>query len=174
MIKFEDFKNRKTPLKHRLLANMLTLSVCILTFVLIGIFLLGKFDSTSKKTYDDLSFQMEVFNRQIDKQFENLAMNTSTLSNYTIDILNNYFETNNINIDDLNDSSIHLNNINRQLFDYLKNIILKTDCSGAFILLNATINTNAENAKNSKNGLYFQRGTLDETDESLLLFRGTR
>ena len=58
------------------------------------------------------------------------------------------------------------------LFDELEEELLKADASGAFIMLNATVNTGEANSDKSKTGLYFQRSTLDRTDETLLLFRG--
>lgn len=79
---------------------------------------------------------------------------------------------NSISFKDLNDSPEHINGVQSAIFDTLLEELLKTDCSGAFIILNATVNSSIENADLSKTGLYFQRGTLDETDETVLLFRG--
>lgn len=54
----------------------------------------------------------------------------------------------------------------------LREELLKADASGAFIVMDATVNSGATNADKSRTGLYFQRSTLDRTDETLLMYRG--
>lgn len=73
---------------------------------------------------------------------------------------------------DINDSLEYVTGLQSAIFDKLHEELLKTDCSGAFVIYNATVNTSIENAEYSKTGLYFQRSTIDATDESVLLYRG--
>lgn len=167
-----NLKNKKTSIQRKLFLYMITLVVIILVFLAIGLFSLGRFSSTKEKTSKDLSFQSNVFKIQVSKYFEDLTMMSSSLSSDLTIIIDNYINDNNINFSDFNNNQVHIENIQNKVFNKLYQELLKTNCSGAFIIFDATINTNIENYKNSKSGLYFQRSTLDASDESLLLFRG--
>ena len=48
----------------------------------------------------------------------------------------------------------------------------RTSCSGAFVLLDATVNTRMEGAGYSRAGLYVQKGGADTPTVPLLLYRG--
>ena len=49
----------------------------------------------------------------------------------------------------------------------------RTSCSGAFVLLDATVNTRMEGAGYSRAGLYVQKGGTDTPTVPLLLYRGS-
>ena len=49
----------------------------------------------------------------------------------------------------------------------------RTSCSGAFVLLDATVNTRMEGAGYSRAGLYVQKGGADTPTVPLLLYRGS-
>lgn len=167
-----DIKKKKTPMRRRLFLYMLALAVILLIFLAVGLFFLGHFSTTKATVSDDLSFQLDVYERQIDEQYEDLAMMGIALSRDTTEHIERYLSANNISFQDLNDSPEHINGVQSTIFDTLHEELLKTDCSGAFIILDATVNSSIEDADLSRTGLYFQRGTLDETDETVLLFRG--
>ena len=167
-----EIKNKKTPMRRRLFLYMLALALILLLFLAVGLFFLGHFSTTGEKVSDNLSFQLDVYERQIDKQYEDLAMMGIALSRDTTQQIEQYLKLNDISFVDLNDSPEHISGVQGAIFDTLYDELLKADCSGAFIILDATVNSSLEGAATSKTGLYFQRGTLDETDETVLLFRG--
>ena len=49
----------------------------------------------------------------------------------------------------------------------------RTSCSGAFVLLDATVNTRMEGAEHSRAGLYVQKSGADTPTVPLLLYRGS-
>ena len=54
----------------------------------------------------------------------------------------------------------------------LRQKLLQNGCSGAFVLLDATVNSKAPEAEYSKTGLYLKRNGYDQNDSELLLYRG--
>lgn len=100
-------------------------------------------------------------------------MMSEMLASDSSSIIDDYLTGNGIGLSSLNDSLSHTEGMQTALFPKLKEELLKADASGAFIILDATVNTGAANHGESKTGLYFQRSTLDRTDEMLLLFRGS-
>ena len=57
----------------------------------------------------------------------------------------------------------------KALYDSLR----QTGCSGAFVLLDATVNTRMEGAEHSRAGLYVQKSGADTPTVPLLLYRGS-
>lgn len=158
---------------RKLLLYMLTLVLVVVMFIAFGLFFVGQFSTTTEKYSNNLTFQNEFYTRQIEKYFDDLSMMNEMLSNDASAIIDKYLKEKGIDISALNDSQLYTEGVQKALFPKLKEELLKADASGAFIMLNATVNTGKADSNKSKTGLYFQRSTLDRTDETLLLFRGS-
>lgn len=171
-MKFINLKKKKTSMHSKLLLYMFTLVLVVVMFIAVGLFFVGQFSTTTKKYSSNLTFQNEFYTRQIEKYFDDLSMMTEMLANDSSAIIDNYLNENGIHMSALNDSQYYTEGVQEALFSKLEEELLKADASGAFIILNATVNTGEANSDKSKTGLYFQRSTLDRTDETLLLFRG--
>ena len=171
-MKIIDFKNKKTSMHRKLLFYMLALVLVIVVFIMVGLFFVGQFSTTKGKYSNNLSFQNEFYARQIEKYFDDITMMSEMLATDSSAIIDNYLTENEIHLSALNDSQLYTEGAQKALYPKLKEELLKADASGAFIMLNATVNTGEANSDKSKTGLYFQRSTLDRTDETLLLYRG--
>lgn len=158
---------------RKLLLYMLTLVLVVVMFIAAGLFFVGQFSTTTEKYSNNLTFQNEFYTRQIEKFFDDLSMMTEMLANDSSAIIDNYLNEKEIHMSALNDSQLYTEGVQEVLFPKLKEELLKADASGAFIMLNATVNTGEANSDKSRTGLYFQRSTLDRTDETLLMFRGS-
>lgn len=159
-------------MRRKLFWHMLVLAVIILAFLASGFAFLGNYSTTKDAFQKDLSFQSAVFERQIDKYYDNLTMMGTSLSTDISEITERYLTSHSITLNDVNDSTEHVLRLQNAIFGKLHGELLKTDCSGAFVIFNATVNTSIDGAEYSKTGLYFQRSTIDATDESVLLYRG--
>lgn len=159
---------------HRKLSfYMLTLVLVVVAFIGVGLFFVGQFSTTTEKYSNNLTFQNEFYTRQIEKYFDDITMMSEMLATDSSAIIDDYLTGNGIDLRALDDSLLHTEGVQKALFPKLKEELLKADASGAFIILDATVNTGEANADKSRTGLYFQRSTLDRTDETLLLFRGS-
>ena len=158
---------------RKLLLYMLTLVLVVVLFIGIGLFFVGQFSTTTAKYLNNLTFQNEFYTRQVEKFFDDLSMMNEMLATDASAIIDDYLAENEIHISTLNDSQLYSEGVQKALFPKLKEELLKADASGAFIMLNATVNTKKLDSDKSRTGLYFQRSTLDRTDETLLLYRGS-
>ena len=165
-------KNRKTYMRRKLFLCMLALAVIVLMFLSCGLFFLGHFSTAKNNAVNNLSFQMITFERQTAKYFEDMTRMGNSLSESLAKETDAFLENEDISFKSLNDDAQRIYSLQDNLFDKLGTELLKTDCSGAFLMLNATVNSRVEASEKHKTGLYFQRASLDETDETLLLYRG--
>ena len=172
-MKIMDFRKKKMSMWRKLLLYMLTLVLVVVVFVFVGLFFVGQFSTTTEKYANNLTFQNEFYTRQIEKYFDDLSMMSEMLASDSSAIIDEYLTENEIHMSALNDSQLYTEGAQKALFPKLKEELLKADASGAFIMLNATVNTGEADSDKSRTGLYFQRSTLDRTDETLLLFRGS-
>lgn len=167
-----DLKRKKTPMRRKLFLYMLALGIIVLTFLAFGLSFLGNFSSAKATLSKDLSFQLGVYERQIDKYYDDLTMMGSALSSDLSLITEHYLTSNSITIADVTDNKEYVMGLQTAVFNKLHSELLKAPCSGAFIIFNATVNSSIQNAEFSKTGLYFQHSTIDATDDSILLYRG--
>ena len=158
---------------RKLLLYMLALVLVVVMFIAVGLFFVGQFSTTTEKYSNNLTFQNDFYTRQIEKFFDDLSMMNEMLATDASALIDDYLNEKGIHISTLNDSQLYTEGVQKALFPKLKEELLKADASGAFIMLNATVNTGKPNSDKSRTGLYFKRSTLDRTDETLLLFRGS-
>jgi len=144
----------------------------VLIILFSGLFLLGNFSTAKQNAETALSFQLNAYERQISKYYEELTRMGNALSDSMAVKTEAFLAQEGIAFEEINDDEERIASLQKAVFDKLETELLKTHCSGAFLMFDATINKDAPNASNSKTGLYFKRSSLDETDETLLLYRG--
>lgn len=135
-------------MKHKLFWYMLALAVIVLSFLGCGLFFFGHFSTAKESVENNLAFQMRTYERQVSKYFEDMTRMGNSLSYSVAQKTDAYLASEGIEFDDLNDDSTRIAALQNILFDKLGIELMKTDCSGAFLILNATVNT------------YRRRGTL--------------
>ncbi len=164
--------NRKGSLKRKLFGYMCILALLLCVFVMVGFFLLGNFTGTKQRVAETLTFQTEMFQRQIETYYDDLAVMSVQLSNSSTEILEDYLTENKIHLKDLNDSETHIENLQERLIEAIKKKLWEADCTGAFVMLEAQVNSHVKDVEKTRTGIYLQRNSLDATDTRVLLYRG--
>lgn len=172
MVNLSSLNLRRHSLQRRLFLTMLVLSVLLLGLFFIGLHLILGYTDTKQHVAKDLDFQLDIFARETTTYYKDLATMGILLSRESGDIVENYLAENHLAFDDLNDAQNHLVGIQKKLFDPLRHKLFEANCTGAFVMLQATVDTKSNHADTSRTGLYLQRGTLDASDDNVLLYRG--
>ena len=76
----------------------------------------------------------------------------------------------------LNDDPEGIARAERALFSVLRTALETSPCSGAFVIIDATVNTQIDNAENSRAGVYIRFANLSVSEvvgQDIVLFRGT-
>lgn len=169
---FSNPQYSRRSLRWRLFGSMLLLTA-ILTFVLVSsLFLLGRFNSTKKQFAQALALQMAVFERDMDAYWEKTAVLGIHLSQEMTELLEEYLAEQKISFDQLTDSAVHIAGVQETVIGPLCQTLRRSDCSGAFVLFNATINSQLEYSATSRSGLYIQKSGNEVANDDLLLYRG--
>ncbi len=172
MRKLAPLRYSEWSLKRRLFVYMLLLAALLLLILFIGLSTIGRTNSTADTLYDSLELQMEVFEKDIMAHFDHLAASAVTLSADMTEMLSDSLEAQNTSIADLNDNREVIAHLQKDMIEPLKQKLLQTDCSGVFVMLDATVNSSLPEASVSKTGLYLQVSGYDRTASDILLYRG--
>lgn len=151
---------------------MVVLSAILVLIMASGLFVFSQTETAKKTISNDLSLQMQVFKNEISTYFEEVAALSIDLSIDMTDLIDGYIKSNNMDFEDINNS---VDDIKALQDNIMKETIYKlqqSNCSGIFVTLNATVNTEAENAQASRTGVYIQKSGADLGNKDLILYRG--
>lgn len=158
-------------MQKKLFGYMFILAAILLCLLAALLFLLGRFEGTAEATYNTLSLQAEVFDRDISTYFDSVIAKSISLSKSTAALTDSYMERNGIAFNSFDNSVYHIENIESEYMDLLSRELLRADCSGAFIMINTSRTASNEN---SKAGVYIQKDVLgSDMQDAMLLYRGT-
>ena len=169
---FSKRQPSRWSLRRRLFGSTLLLTAILMFALASGLFLCGRFSSTKKETVQTLSLQMEVFERDMTSYWEKTTVQGIHLSQQVTGLLEEYLDERGITFDQLTDSAPHIAELQKTVIGPLCQSLRQSDCSGAFVLFDTTVNSSIERAERSRSGLYVQKSGNTIVDDSLLLYRG--
>ena len=166
-------KIRQSPMSSRLLwACLLLVVLLVLTFGA-ALFLFASLHNTKKDISRSLQIQFSVFQNDMERYFDQLAVMGVNLSEDMSAEVDKELALRQMSFAQLNDSPEVLNALEEEMIEPLCRRLRQTGCSGAFVLLDATVNTRMEGAEHSRAGLYVQKSGADTPTVPLLLYRGS-
>ena len=166
-------KIRQSPMSSRLLwACLLLVVLLVLTFGA-ALFLFASLHNTKKDISRSLQIQFSVFQNDMERYFDQLAVMGVNLSEDMSAEVDKELALRQLSFAQLNDSPEVLNALEEEMIEPLCRRLRQTGCSGAFVLLDATVNTRMEGAEHSRAGLYVQKSGADIPTVPLLLYRGS-
>jgi len=163
----------KWSLMRRLFVSMLLLAVLLLIILSAGLALFGQTNSTADLYYDTLTMQMDVFERDITTHFDHLAASAIILSEDMSAILDQTLLQEGCSFAALTDSADGIAALQEAMLEPLLHRMLQTNCSGAFVMLEATVNSGLSDADCSRTGLYLQTSGYHLSPTEVLLYRGS-
>lgn len=162
----------KWPMRRKLFGYMLLLVALLVLALVFGLIMFGHFDSEEKRTYEALSIQMEVFEKDVFTHFDRLAAAGIQLSKDTTILLESHLAQWDVAFSDLTEHGDMIAVIQEEMIESLRDKLLQERCSGIFVMLDTTVNVALPNADYSRTGLYLKQTGYDNSDESILLYRG--
>ena len=159
-------KQAQPSMRRRLFLYMGALAVLLLAVLLVALLLLGQLKSPRAETEKALTFQMGAFRSDMASLWRNVSVMGVHLSQDMTAII----EEQTPDFSSLNGDVDAVGDLQEAMLEPLCQYVRQTDCSGAFILLGASLSSDP--AVDSHAGLYVQRGNAEHTTGDLLLYRG--
>ena len=159
-------KQAQPSMRRRLFLYMGALAVLLLAALFVALLLLGQLKSPRAETEKALTFQMGAFRSDMASLWRNVSVMGIHLSEDMTAII----EEQTSDFSSLNGDVDTVGALQEAMLEPLCQYVRQTDCSGAFILLGASLSSDP--AVDSEAGLYVQRGNAEHTTGDLLLYRG--
>lgn len=135
--------------------------------------LLGFFSTDENNLHHSLEAHHASTVSAVNKHIGVLAAQSIDISEESSNVLDNMLLLSPIS--DLNNDASALRKAERALFPVLKTALESSPCNGAFLILDATVNTEAPQAESSRAGLLIRYANLNKSDavnQDLVLYRG--
>lgn len=159
-------KRAKPSMRRRLLLYMGALAALLLFSLFAVLLLLGQLKSPREEMKKSLTFQMETFRSDV----TSLWRNVSVMGVHLSEDITALIEEQTSDFSSLNGDVAAVGVLQEAMLEPLCQYVRQTDCSGAFIMLGASLSSDP--AVDSHAGLYVQRGNAEHTTSDLLLYRG--
>lgn len=161
---FSKLKKAKPSMRRRLFLYMGALAALLLVTLFAVLLLLGQLKNPREELAKTLTFRMEAFQSDM----ESLWRNVSVIGTHLSEDMTAILEEQTANLSDLNGDAEAVERLEDAMLEPLCQYVRQADCSGAFVMLNASLVSNTE----SFSGLYVQRSNAAHTTSGLLLYRG--
>ena len=162
--------NTKWTMQKKLIVYMIILALIIIFALFACIMVIGRFDSAEKNIQNSLDFQMEAFEKDMSDYFNSLAASSIDLSSHISDFIESDSEISGANFKNLTDNPEKIEQVQSVLLGQLSQKLQYHNCSGIFVMLDATVNSQVEDAAFSRTGLYLHHNRYQNDD--MVLFRG--
>lgn len=159
-------KQAQPSMRRRLFLYMGALAALLLAVLLVALLLLGRLKSPRAETEKALTFQMGAFRSDMASLWRNVSVMGVHLSQDMTALI----EEQTSDVSSLNGDAAAVGALQEAMLEPLCQYVRQTDCSGAFIMLGASLGSDP--AVDSHAGLYVQRGNAERTTGDLLLYRG--
>ena len=168
-------KDQSLSIRRRLMIywSTLILVFCAALMLLFGV--TGVFSNPGRKAHDALELQLKNSVSQIDRHLESLAAQSITLSGRISRELGRILGVQGMKFEDLNDNPELLLEVQDSLMGHLNTAMQLSQCSGAYLVLDATTNTASDKADHSATGLYLRFANLNargSANQDVVYFRG--
>lgn len=159
-------KQAQPSMRRRLFLYMGALAALLLAVLLVALLLLGQLKSPRAETEKALTFQMGAFRSDMASLWRNVSVMGIHLSQDMTAIIEEQIS----DFSSLNGDVAAVGDLQEAMLEPLCQYVRQTDCSGAFIMLGASLSSDP--AVDSHAGLYVQRSNAEHTTSDLLLYRG--
>ena len=163
-------KMPKQTMRRKLFLYTFAMASLLLAILATMLILLGRFRTPKDELFEKSDMQAQVFEREILTHRNTLAMMGVHLSEDASEIIGHYLSEHNMTFAELDGNSGALLELQKLIFEPLRQYLFQTDCSGAFVILDATVNP--DSAEVTKSGLYLQVNGYERDRRDAVLYRG--
>jgi len=159
-------------LRRRLFVYMLILTVILLSILAAVLMLFGRSGSAASEFEKSLDVQMAVFEKDVSVHFDSLAASAISMSEDLSVMLDGEIKESGLPFSSLTDDKERIEEIHELMMEPVRQKLLQAHCSGAFVMLDATVNSSVSPDGSSKTGIYLQVNGYNRADKDIVLYRG--
>ena len=169
----KNLKPGSVRIQHRLLMYWISMVFAIFSILMVLLSIAGVFSGSDKELKLALTTQQDNTVAAFNTQVSRLTAQSISVSRNASDMVKDLLL--NEPLSSLNDNPELLMELERKTFSELNIALRSNPCNGAFLLWDTTINTAAENAKQSRAGVYIRYANLNDVNnfkQDITFYRG--
>ena len=156
LCKIYKSEHNSVTLRFRLLIFLLMLVLTMAAGIIAILIFTGVFSAGITESKDRVQSALRHSQEEISSQYGQLSLSVVEFSEVLSQSLEDKLTGRKLTIESLSDEPEQLEEIIAESYDTTFYSLQKSKCSGAFFILNATVNPALKNASNSKAGLYIK------------------
>ena len=174
-IAYATMKKDGVGMRHKLMLYWISMALPVFAGFLLILSLLGVFSDSTQRSGELLSVQQTGSAAALSAQTDELTARCISMSEEISRRINTSLNEHGISFDELNNNPAVLLEIQEKLYASLNATMLVSRCSGAFAVLDTTINTSAQTAATSRSGMYLKAINISarsKPGQEITYFRG--
>lgn len=171
----KEARHQSISMKRKLMLYWVMMALVVFALFLVVLSLAGVFSNPARKLNQDLEARLSNTYTDMTGHFDTLAAQCIHLSEQVSTQIEEALGYG-VSIQTLNDQPERLVALQQALYPTLNTTLQTGDCSGAFLILDATVNTQAPGAEHSRSGLYLRYACLSAAspvNQHVTYFRGS-
>jgi DNA-binding CsgD family transcriptional regulator len=172
---FNRFSSKSISMRLRLFFFLLVLVLTMMAGIIVILLVTGTFSAGLKESKQLLSRELKYVSQDISLQYGQLSVQAVDFSKQLSSQIEEYLNTKQQNINELSETPEHIEELITSLYQNTYFYLEKSNCSGAFVILDTTVNPALENSENSKAGLYLKNlepNIISSSSPNTTLLRG--
>lgn len=172
-----QLKSRSISMQHKLMLYFMLIIVAILCVLLVVVAISGVFSVSERHLSQNLNMTLDNVSSNIAKQFDRLTAQGLKLSDELCTEVDYLLKENSMTFHDLNNNPEGIKELEQAAFARINSVLDLTGCSGAYMILDVTVNTEVSGSDISRSGVYVRRTSLNDctpVNSYKALFRGAK
>ena len=171
----KEARHQSISMKRKLMLYWVMMALVVFALFLVVLSLAGVFSNPARKLNQELEMRLSNTYADMTGHFDTLAAQCIHLSEQASTQIEEALGYG-VSIQTLNDQPEQLVALQQALYPTLNTTLQTGPCSGAFLILDATVNTQAQGAEHSRSGLYLRYACLSAAspvNQHVTYFRGS-
>lgn len=166
-------QRKSIRMQQKLFLYWSSMMLVVLSIFLVVLNMTGVFSALDEKVQQIVSARQKNIIADLSEQFGRMTAQGIAVSEQSSALISNYLFTDPVT--SLNDDPVRIEKLESLLYDYLNISLQSAPCSGAYLVLDATTNSQAPGAQLSRAGLYIRLTNLSSkgaANQDVVFYRG--
>jgi len=175
MQKFNKSGATSISMRLRLFLFLLVLVVTMITGIIVILLVSGTFTAGLTESKNLIHSELERSSQEVAEQFGQLSVQAVEFSKELSKQLEEELDNQNLSMSELSEHPDKIEAIISSVYELTYYSLQRSKCSGAFLILNTTVNPTLENAQYSRAGLYIKNlepNIISSSSPNLTILRG--
>lgn len=162
-------------MRFRLFLFLMVLVLTMVAGIVVILLVTGTFSAGISESKQLIKNELEHTSREISEQYGQLSVQAVEFSNTLTQKIENHLKSSRQSFSQLTDNPRELEDLVVSLYELTSYNLLKSNCSGAFFILNTTVNSTLDKSDSSKAGLYIKNmepNIVSASSPNLTILRG--